>query len=570
MPTGAEIVAERMSRAAYSVCRVEIGGNAAGTGFLIGPDTVITNFHVVAPVLAKDKSRFTKPVTCRFDHAQLSDGGFRQGRVVAVSEQCPDWSEYAASDELAEGGKPPADDQLDYALLSLCERVGEQPSPATWTRGWISIPPIAARFRLGQPLIIIQHPLTAPKVITRSIRITEEFANRITYHGETYPGSSGSPCFSEDFELVALHHRGDPAFDDPRLKQGIPIAKIRERLLTRALSDKFPECPGVESAKSALDAIVDNKGGGEIADFIAHWKDSIEETRDGVLRLKVQKQLHDFLHRCQKLVFLLLVTLRSKDAANARDELEVHGGNLLADVASIRTTASELPAEIRRRRVDNATWIAAIEATAKVMTDPAATWPDAFRTAILMMRSRIKQQLGLINERLVDEVASLPLQQLENALRDLAGMDHELFPGAKKAGEAGALAIASVTADLTKFIQEHDRWQAYDGQLWACEDYLASESPMSFELFEATWDDVWPPLQDLLAKSRDPAKTQPLLNCGAAVQTARASRTWPTAQTEFGRFRRLSVNNFADLDTALLKKCDEITALHEPLRRLTE
>ena len=53
---------------------------------------------------------------------------------------------------------------------------------------------------------------------------------RVRYATNTEGGSSGSPCFNKDWDLIALHHYGDPAFGQPKYNQGIPIGKIREHL----------------------------------------------------------------------------------------------------------------------------------------------------------------------------------------------------------------------------------------------------------------------------------------------------------------------------------------------------
>ena len=54
---------------------------------------------------------------------------------------------------------------------------------------------------------------------------------RVRYATNTEAGSSGSPVFDLDWNLVALHHLGDPAYDHPpAYNQGVPIDKIRERL----------------------------------------------------------------------------------------------------------------------------------------------------------------------------------------------------------------------------------------------------------------------------------------------------------------------------------------------------
>jgi hypothetical protein len=59
---------------------------------------------------------------------------------------------------------------------------------------------------------------------------------RVRYRTNTEPGSSGSPCLSPDFELLALHHSGDPDFDPshkPEYNQGIPMDLIAKLLRDR-------------------------------------------------------------------------------------------------------------------------------------------------------------------------------------------------------------------------------------------------------------------------------------------------------------------------------------------------
>ena len=53
---------------------------------------------------------------------------------------------------------------------------------------------------------------------------------RINYRTNTDPGSSGSPVFTMDWDLVALHHSGDPAWVNPTYNQGVPIELVRQRI----------------------------------------------------------------------------------------------------------------------------------------------------------------------------------------------------------------------------------------------------------------------------------------------------------------------------------------------------
>lgn len=232
---------EKMSQVEGRICRIEIGGNAAGTGFLIGPDAVLTNYHVLEEILAGD----TKPtgVACRFDYKVLSDKSRLEGIVAQLHPT--DWKLDASPYSPAEKTRnpdnpPPASDQLDYALVRIARRLGEEPftpggGAEAQKRGWLSMPAGPLTFVKDMPLIIGQHPDGSPlKVAFDTQSVIGEVANglRVRYRTNTEAGSSGSPVFDLDWKLVALHHMGDPACDlPPTYNQGIPIDKIRAQLL---------------------------------------------------------------------------------------------------------------------------------------------------------------------------------------------------------------------------------------------------------------------------------------------------------------------------------------------------
>jgi V8-like Glu-specific endopeptidase len=50
---------------------------------------------------------------------------------------------------------------------------------------------------------------------------------RLRYRNNTEPGSSGSPVFNFEWELVALHHGGARGKEPVAYNQGIPAAQIR-------------------------------------------------------------------------------------------------------------------------------------------------------------------------------------------------------------------------------------------------------------------------------------------------------------------------------------------------------
>ncbi|CAN7218416.1 trypsin-like serine peptidase [Mesorhizobium sp. LjNodule214] len=225
--------AERLARIENQVCRVEIGGNAVGTGFLVGPSVVLTNWHVAEDLAAQGS---LEGLACRFNHVRLSDGARSEGRVATVlANGLVDCSPYAEGEDKPFGGVPvPGLDELDYALLKLADPVGNDVLDGGISRGFLELPGKDWNLKIGAPLLIVQHPDGAPMKLamdTQAVLSLNANGTRIQYTTNTEPGSSGSPCFSMDWDLVALHHSGDPAWGVPLYNQGVPIGLVRNRLI---------------------------------------------------------------------------------------------------------------------------------------------------------------------------------------------------------------------------------------------------------------------------------------------------------------------------------------------------
>lgn len=197
----------------FSVCRIEDDyDRPAGTGFVVrGGDFVpslgdrrciITNDHVVSE--HDPKAIPPEKAYARF-HAL--DGAPR----VTIDEVL--WRSGRA--------------ELDAALLSVVD--DQLPAVATY--------PIAKRpvdRSKEQKIFVIGHPQGGALSISLYDNLLLDCDDTfVHYRSPTLPGSSGSPVFNNDWELVALHHAGHQqtrkldGSGTYEANEGIQIAKIR-------------------------------------------------------------------------------------------------------------------------------------------------------------------------------------------------------------------------------------------------------------------------------------------------------------------------------------------------------
>lgn len=222
----------RLLEIEHRVCRVERGGDPLGTGFLVGPDTVLTNWHVIKDV--KAEGRLTE-VGCRFDYVKLPNGLHNPGQLVPLrpDESCLTFSSYSQAETTANPEEPPPTaEELDFALLHLGNAAGQQLTNGA-KRGWITLPHAALPLPPDAPLLIVQHPAGESMKLamdTQAVIGRNSNGTRIKYRTNTERGSSGSPCFTMDWDIVALHHYGDPQWQAPLFNQGVPVQLIRQRI----------------------------------------------------------------------------------------------------------------------------------------------------------------------------------------------------------------------------------------------------------------------------------------------------------------------------------------------------
>jgi endonuclease G len=170
-------------------------GEGFATGFLVGSGLLLTNWHVFAKASEVPGSGAQLGF-------ELNETGLLDSGVVF---------------ELDADTMFVADEALDIALVA----VKQVPVLGTGTLadyGRARLIPALGKILAGQPVSIIQHPDGRHKhwAVCQNKLVLEPSDSDLflTYTTDTLPGSSGSPAFNYDWELVAIHHSGVPRMID--------------------------------------------------------------------------------------------------------------------------------------------------------------------------------------------------------------------------------------------------------------------------------------------------------------------------------------------------------------------
>lgn len=218
-----------IAEAEVRTARIEIGGKAKGTGFLIGPEMLMTNWHVVEGGVDGGLARFD----------QTADNDGRTVKFATEWKVAGSPHDTEANELLPDG---PAEGTWDFAIIRLAEPVGDQaigydPSkPEADKRSFYSLDWGPYEFDATEPLLILGHPRGGPIQLSHASPGGARFTSlrsRVRYDTNTDGGSSGSPVFNRDFRVVALHHLGSKGAGPGLFNQGVPIARIGNALRTQ-------------------------------------------------------------------------------------------------------------------------------------------------------------------------------------------------------------------------------------------------------------------------------------------------------------------------------------------------
>lgn len=207
----------RMVKVSRGVCRVEIPeGNPRGTGVLIAPRLVLTNFHVLQEDGRKksDLLDAAQSVVLRFGVLTDENGVELSGKILRLDPERP----------VVEASPTR---ELDFVLLMVDGPVPSEFSPSQYTT---SVP------NSRDTLNILQYPILQPannplKLALKPNAVTGVYREigRVQYVTHATHGASGAPCFNKNWEVIAIH-RSEQSVKFGTRREGVLFSAIFERI----------------------------------------------------------------------------------------------------------------------------------------------------------------------------------------------------------------------------------------------------------------------------------------------------------------------------------------------------
>lgn len=185
----------------------DAAGPYVGTAFLVSERLLVTNHHNL-PDETMAAAAFVE-----FEHELGPDGLPRAAQRFTLKPDEAYWSDPA----------------LDVCVVAVAP-VSQGNIPLT-RYGYLRLNPVVGKIQEGQFISLIHHPDGEWKQVSlRENRLLKKDELVLWYASDTAPGTSGAPCFSDQWQVVAVHRRGVPQTDENNVNR---IALRNGQYMTR-------------------------------------------------------------------------------------------------------------------------------------------------------------------------------------------------------------------------------------------------------------------------------------------------------------------------------------------------
>jgi endonuclease G len=176
--------------ASRSIGRIMVGGGMTqGSGFLVSPDILMTNHHVIR------------------DEAEAAEASVEFQTASHLGQNSDDFS-----CDLDPGRFSYFNAELDFALVAVAASPGTSAELARL--GWHPMIGKQGKILIGHPITVIQFPdgreksavLHNSHLLDLDAVVTERRKPFFWYRSDTDHGSSGSPVFNREWDVIGVHH----------------------------------------------------------------------------------------------------------------------------------------------------------------------------------------------------------------------------------------------------------------------------------------------------------------------------------------------------------------------------
>jgi len=190
-----------------------------GTGFMISDELFLTNNHVISG------PHHAKNFRVQFDYElDVNDS------ILPVTSFALDPDKFFLTDPT---------ENLDFTIIAIGERIQGEKTLADF--GYSPLLDNGDKHVISEFVNIIQHPAGHFKqIVLRENQLEERFDDYLYYTADTLGGSSGSPVFNDQFEVIALHHWGGSSKPtgpggkhETDINEGVRISSIVSKLKSK-------------------------------------------------------------------------------------------------------------------------------------------------------------------------------------------------------------------------------------------------------------------------------------------------------------------------------------------------